>query len=81
MNFVVIRTDHRFQSGEPGLEGLLRGELAKQLIEPFQAVTEEYSNKIGESIGQQLALGRQPQLRWYNVDMTIRGKATGRYTR
>jgi len=57
MNFVVIGTDHTFQSGEPGLEGLLCGWLGKQLIEPFQAVAEEYGDKIGESIGQHLALG------------------------
>jgi hypothetical protein len=72
MNFVVIGTDHRLQNSECGLEGLLRALMGQQFLEPLDAVAEEYGEKIGESVGQRLAL--EKGVRWYNVDMTTEEK-------
>jgi hypothetical protein len=72
MNFVVIGTDHRFQNSDCGLEGFLRAWLNQCFVEPLEAIAEEYCEKIGESVGQRLALERG--VRWYNVDMTTEEK-------
>lgn len=71
MNFVVIGTDHRMQHSERGLEALIRAWLDQRYIEPLQAVAEEYSDDIGESIAQRIVRERkQHGIRWYNLDMT-----------
>src|SRR6266704_1416673 len=68
MNFVVVGTDHRMQPSESGLEGLLRAWADREFIEPLTAVAEEYSEDLGDTIGQRLA--KERDLRWYNLDMT-----------
>jgi|SRR5271157_4440330 len=73
MNFVVIGTDHRMQSSEPGFEGLLRALLGRQYFAPLDAVAEEYHDKLGPSLGQRLA--QEHGLRWYNLDMTTEEKS------
>jgi hypothetical protein len=71
MNFVVIGTDHRMQGAEAGLEALIRAWLDQRYIEPLQAVAEEYSEDIGESIAQRIVQERkQDGMHWYNLDMT-----------
>jgi hypothetical protein len=68
MNFVVIGTDHRMQTSEPGFEGLLKGLLSQPYFEPLAAIAEEYHDNVGESSAQRLA--REHRLRWFNIDMT-----------
>jgi hypothetical protein len=68
MNFVVIGTDHRMQTSEPGFEGLLQALLAQRYFEPLAAIAEEYHDNVGESSAQRLA--REHRLRWFNIDMT-----------
>jgi hypothetical protein len=71
VNFVVIGTDHRMQHSERGLEALLRAFLEQRYFEPLQAIAEEYSDDIGESIAQRIVQERkQHGMRWYNLDMT-----------
>jgi len=72
MNFFVIGTDHTFQNREAGFEGLLRGLMAQQFVEPLQAIAEEYHEKLEESICQRLA--KEHHLRWYNLDLTAAEK-------
>jgi hypothetical protein len=73
MNFVVIGTDHRMQHSEAGLEALIRAFLQERYIEPLQAIAEEYSEDLGQSIAQRIAK-EHGGLRWYNVDMTKQEK-------
>jgi len=66
MNFLVIGTDHRMQGAECGFEGLLRALVGQQFFEPLKAIGEEYHEKIGGSIGQQLA--KERGVRWFDIE-------------
>ena len=70
--FFVIGTDHNFQEGDPGFEGMLGELLSLKFLEPLTAIAEEYHDKIGDSIGKRLA--EEKGLRWYNIDMTTEEK-------
>ena len=73
MNFVVIGTDHRMQQSEASFEAILRSWLVRSYFEPLTAIAEEYSETLGESIGQRLA--KERHLRWYSLDMTTEEKS------
>ncbi len=68
MNFVVIGADHRMQNSECGFEALLRAFLNQRYLLPLEAIAEEYRERLGRSMAQDLAEERG--LRWFNLDMT-----------
>ena len=73
MNFVVIGTDHKMQHSEAGFEGLLRGWLRVNYLQPLTAIAEEFHEAIGNSsVAKRLA--SEHGFRWYNLDMTSQEK-------
>jgi hypothetical protein len=73
MNFVVIGTDHRLQSSEPGFEGLVGALLAQRYFEPLTIAAEECHDALGDSCAQRLAL--EHSLRWFNLDRSTEEKS------
>lgn len=69
MNFVVIGTDHRFQTSDPGFDALVRSWAGARYVVPLSAIAEEYHEAIGiSSIGKRVA--QELGLEWFNVDMS-----------